>query len=204
LSCCGSYATALLVTTGRSGQLRNSLSAHLTEKYTNNLNITFDQARTTSTDITMAMERNVRDRKGTMKTATRQNPGRNCKTVTKSKTATKTKAPTRKSKATISTLPTITPQWPAPSHGRQAPYQPTTQVRGYYPKERGNPPPGINPNDWNKTYNNADCWVRARFPKATEIADAKRERENGSTRDVAIERLILRGVLPANFIDALP
>jgi hypothetical protein len=182
----------------------------LTEEYTNNLNITFDQTRTTSTDTTMAMERNVRDRKGTMKTATRQNPARKSKTAatskiaTTSKTATKTKAPTRKSKATISTLPTITPQWPAPSHGRQAPYQPTIQVRGYYPKERGNPPPGINPNDWNKTYNNSDCWVRARFPKATEIADAKRERENGSTRDVAIERLILQGVLPANFIDTLP
>jgi hypothetical protein len=175
----------------------------LTEEYINNPNITFDQTRTTSTDITMAMERNVRDRKGTMKTATRQNPARKSKTATNNKTATKIKAPTRKSKARISTTPTIT-QWPAPSHGRQAPYQPTKQVRGYYPNERGNPPPGINPNVWNKTYNNADCWVRARFAKATEIADAKRERENGSTRDVAIERLILKGALAANFIDALP
>jgi hypothetical protein len=65
-------------------------------------------------------------------------------------------------------------------------------------------PTGISNAEWTKVYNNADCWVRKQLPKQTNIEDAKQARQAGSTRDVAIEQLVLKGRLPANFVDANP
>lgn len=57
---------------------------------------------------------------------------------------------------------------------------------------------------WDKAFNKANSFRYDRRPDGTRIQDAKASREDGSTRDFAIEGLILANRLPPGFIDNNP
>ncbi|PMD38877.1 hypothetical protein L207DRAFT_567228 [Hyaloscypha variabilis F] len=161
----------------------------------------------------MAMSRNVRKKEELKRAATRVAGGKGSKSAStsgtmKAKAKAKAKAPKANranlSSSSSSTTTTTPRSWPAPSHGRTSPYQPTGQKGGHYPKLRGNPPPNIGGDEWDKLYNCANSWRYARSPDDTQVEDAKAARENGSTRDFAIEGLILANRLPVGFIDNNP
>jgi hypothetical protein len=58
--------------------------------------------------------------------------------------------------------------------------------------------------DWAKAYNCANSYVYDREAISTRIAVAKKARQDGLIRDLAIERLIAKGVLSKDFVDAAP
>jgi hypothetical protein len=102
----------------------------------------------------------------------------------------------------------VTPQparvYPAPTHGRPSPYTPTLQIGGAFPKERGNAPTGVGDKVWAKAYNCANSYVYDREATSTRIAVAKRARQDGLIRDLAVERLIEKRVLSKDFVDVAP
>ena len=102
----------------------------------------------------------------------------------------------------------VTPQparvYPAPTHGRPSPYNPTLQHGLAFPKERGNPPAGVGAAVWAKAYNCANSYVYDREAISTRIAVAKQARQDGLIRDLAVEKLIEKGVLSKDFVDVSP
>ncbi len=94
--------------------------------------------------------------------------------------------------------------YPASTHHRPSPYTPTLQHGGHYPKERGNAPGGVSDAEWAKAFNNANSYIFDREPISCRIAVAKRARQDGLIRDLAIERLIAKGGLSQDFVDAAP
>ncbi|KAL2073832.1 hypothetical protein VTL71DRAFT_11158 [Oculimacula yallundae] len=91
-------------------------------------------------------------------------------------------------------------------HGRPLPYAPTPQPHAEvgkkktkWEKVKGNPPPGIGRWQWDEAYNRADS---NGYKDRRDLA--KLVRENGMTRDVAIDELIRGGFLPAGFQDINP
>lgn len=103
---------------------------------------------------------------------------------------------------------TITPQparvYPALTHGRPSPYNPTLQHGLAFPKERGKALARVGAAVWAKAYNCANSYVYDREAISTRIAVAKKARQDGLIKDLAIERLIGKGVLSKGFVNAAP
>ncbi|KAH7407965.1 hypothetical protein BKA64DRAFT_721705 [Cadophora sp. MPI-SDFR-AT-0126] len=102
----------------------------------------------------------------------------------------------------------INPNQPVNRHGRPVPYNPTPQPVRNHPtngvptkwnKVRGNAPGNIDVYYWDKMFNRSD----SNYNKSDRIA-AKTAREDGTTRDLAIDELIRVGMLPQGFRDVNP
>ncbi len=77
------------------------------------------------------------------------------------------------------------------------PYTPTLQPSGRFLKTRGNTPEGIGERDWILAYNRA----HSRLYKEYGNKVASNAMHDGRVRDAAIEDLIKKGDLAADFFD---
>lgn len=86
------------------------------------------------------------------------------------------------------------------THGRLDPYRPTRQFYGKFLREKGKPPGGLGEDEWDKIYNCADSKIYVyRVNRNKNLS--KKARESGMTRDLAIDMLIERGILPFDYVD---
>lgn len=84
--------------------------------------------------------------------------------------------------------------------------------QNHFPSARGNPPVDdsttplkvISDDRWNLIYNQANSLIYENTPKDTRVAVCKAAREEGMTRDLAVEVLIAEGDLSENLMDGNP
>ncbi|KAE9377049.1 hypothetical protein N431DRAFT_189745 [Stipitochalara longipes BDJ] len=108
-----------------------------------------------------------------------------------------TSATTRRSRPRTSRKTAISHPAPGGNHGRAEPYEPTPQPDKRYKRDRGNTPAGVSYEDFDRAYNAVNC----SFHKGKGKEAAKEARDAGTVRDLAIDKLIRKGVLPYHFID---
>lgn len=158
----------------------------------------------------MAMSRNVKNRKAKGGCSTRDTPHQD--QVSSPLLRLNAEAGSNMYRLKVRSQPSTTPQrapeparvYPAPIHNRPSPYKPTLQKGGAFPKERGNALAGVGAAVWAKAYNYANSYVYDWEAISTRIAVAKKARRDGLIRDLAVERLIAKGVLSKDFVDASP
>ena len=87
-------------------------------------------------------------------------------------------------------------------HGRLEPYAPTEQDDGRFASTRGNTPAGVTLKVYQLYFNRADSrFYKAAGGKKQGRDESRAAREDGRTRDLAIDLLIEDGNLAGDFVD---